>query len=124
MAKKPEPLSREQSLDAVVVASSAISIREREDGCITLGIPFRPTPFIAWLSRKLGVATDGERPLELDEIGSFVWRMFDGRTTVRQMIARLSEDYKLNRKDAEVSLTAFIRNLVKKRLVVLALRKK
>lgn len=124
MPGKPEPLSREQSLDAVVVASSAITVREREGGCITLRIPFRPTPFIAWLSRKLKVGGESERPLELDEIGSFVWRMFDGRTTVRDMIERLSATYKLNRKDAEISLTTFIRSLVKKRLVVLALRRK
>jgi len=124
MPKKQEPLSREQSLDAVVVASSAITVREREGGCITLGIPYKSTPVIAWLSRRFGVSGEGERPLELDEIGSFVWRMFDGRTTVREMIERLSDAYKLNRKDAEVSLTAFIRSLVKKRLVVLALRRK
>ncbi len=36
------------------------------------------------------------------------------------MIERLSESYKLNRKEAEVSLTAFIRSVIRKRLCVLA----
>jgi hypothetical protein len=116
-------LTREESLDAVVVASGDVSLRERKDGGITLSVPFRPTPFVAWLSRRLHVTGTAERPLELDEIGSFVWRMFDGRTQVREMIRRLSERYKLNRKEAEVSLTSFIRTLAKKRLVVLAVRR-
>jgi len=120
--KKPEPLSREQSLEAVVVPSSTLTLKEREDGCLTLGIPFKPSPFVERLSRWLRVPSGGgERPLELDEIGSFVWRMFDSRTTVREMIDRLMAEYKLNRKDAEISLTTFIRTLVRKRLVVLAI---
>ena len=121
--KKPE-VSRKQSLDAVVIASQGISIVRADEGLITLQVPFQAPPFVAKLTRFLGGSHHGgTRDIQLDEVGSFCWNFFDGKTTVREMIHRLSDRYKINRKEAEVSLTTFIRTLGKKRLVFLAVPK-
>lgn len=58
-----------------------------------------------------------QRRITLDELGTEVWQMCNGRTTVAQMIDALSERYKLNRKEAEVSLLAYLRTLAQKRFI-------
>jgi hypothetical protein len=49
--------------------------------------------------------------------------MCDGRTSVREMIERLADRYKLNREESAASLTAFVRTLAAKGLVTLVVRK-
>ena len=58
-----------------------------------------------------------ERKITLDEVGSEVWQMCDGRTTVAQMIDTLRGKYKLDRKEAEVSLLSYLKTLGQKRFV-------
>ena len=58
-----------------------------------------------------------KRKITLDEVGSEVWQMCNGRTTVAQMIEALSGKYQLNRKEAEVSLLAYLKTLAQKRFV-------
>ena len=60
----------------------------------------------------------------LDQIGTQVWEMCDGRTTVEAMIRRLSEDHKLNNKEAEISLLAYLKQLGQKNLVGFVVEKK
>jgi len=64
-----------------------------------------------------------ERKIELDRVGSLVWRQCDGRHTVAELIAELAGKYKLNRKEAEVSLTSFLRMLGKRKLIAIAVPK-
>ncbi|MCK5527274.1 MAG: PqqD family protein [Candidatus Latescibacteria bacterium] len=65
-----------------------------------------------------------ERKIGLDEIGSQVWEMCDGKHTVDRMIRRLAQTHQLNRREAEVALTTYLRQLGKKRLVGFAVSKK
>ena len=58
-----------------------------------------------------------ERTITLDEVGSMVWQMCNGRTTVSQMIEGLSKEYKLDRKEAEVSLLSYLKTLGQKRFI-------
>ena len=58
--------------------------------------------------------------LTLDEIGSFVWRLCDGNHSVREIIRALAARYKLHRKEAEVSVVAYLRTLAKRRLIAVA----
>ena len=58
-----------------------------------------------------------ERTITLDEVGTEVWQMCNGGTTVGQMIEKLSDKYQLNRKEAEVSLLAYLKTLGQKRFV-------
>ena len=66
---------------------------------------------------KLLRMEDMERRIALDEIGAYVWDMCDGETTVRTMIGRFTDKYKLNRKEAEVSMVEYLRTLAKKGLI-------
>ena len=58
-----------------------------------------------------------ERKITLDEVGSEVWQMCNGRTSVGEMIEDLADKYQLNRKEAEVSLLQYLKTLGQKRFV-------
>jgi hypothetical protein len=58
-----------------------------------------------------------QKTLVLDQLGTQVWDMCDGRTTVEAMIRKLSENHKLNMKEAEISLLAYLKKLGQKGLV-------
>ena len=58
-----------------------------------------------------------QRKISLDEIGSEIWAMCNGRTPVAKMIEAIGEKYKLNPKEAEISLLSYLRTLGKKRVI-------
>ena len=58
-----------------------------------------------------------KRKITLDEVGTEVWQMCNGRNTVGDMIGQLSETYQLNRKEAEVSLLQYLKTLGEKRFI-------
>jgi hypothetical protein len=59
------------------------------------------------------------RKLELDEIGSDVWEACDGNHTVEDLTGLLVRKYRLNRRQAETSVTAYLRLLAQRRLIAL-----
>ena len=59
------------------------------------------------------------RKLELDEIGSDVWEMCDGTISVDAVTRAICTKYRLNRRQAEASVTAYLRMLAERRLVAL-----
>ena len=63
------------------------------------------------------VFTPEKRSIALDDVGSFVWKMIADGHNVREMIGKLSKEYKLNRREAEAALMEYLRTLAKKNLV-------
>jgi len=57
------------------------------------------------------------RKLQLDELGSEVWDLCDGKRTVGELIKEFSRRHQLNRKETEVAMLTYLRQLVKRRLV-------
>ena len=57
------------------------------------------------------------KKVELDEIGSDVWEMCDGSHTVETIAKAIGVSYRLNKRQAEVSVTAYLRMLAERRLV-------
>ncbi len=58
-----------------------------------------------------------KRTITLDEVGAQVWQMCDGRNSVADMIEGLRDRYKLDRKEAEVSLLSYLKTLGQKRFI-------
>lgn len=52
-----------------------------------------------------------ERKVVLDPIGSDVWRVCDGQTTIADVMKVLQREYKLGAKEAELSLQQFFKDL-------------
>ncbi|RLG45479.1 MAG: hypothetical protein DRN81_01380 [Thermoproteota archaeon] len=60
------------------------------------------------------------RKIVLDEIGSYVWKMFNGKTSIREIITKISEKFKMSKREAEVSLIAFLSDLEKRGAITVA----
>jgi len=116
--RRRKPLSREQSLASIPVRNQAIEAEETEDGEIRLVIPLRQTWWARLLARAFYVPKT--RRVALDEVGSFVWRLCDGKHNVRQIIQALCQRYRLHRKEAEVSVVAYLRQLARKGIIGIA----
>ena len=118
--KKDPALSRVQSLNAIPVRNHNVeSERDDDTGETLIIIPRRDDRWVRFLSKLLFVPD--HRKVTLDELGTFVWDRCDGETTVRDLIHAFAEQYKLSRKEAELSMVAFLRQMAKKRLVGLAI---
>jgi len=82
-----------------------------DDSAWRITVPLAPA---GWAGRILRVPAGATKTFELDALGKFVWDACDGRTSVRQLIARLAKRYNLNEREAEVATVAFLHTLVKK----------
>ena len=121
MFRKKSQLTREQSLSARPIQNKAVQVSRDDTGLICISIPRRKAWWVDLLARVFFVP--GEKRVGLDEIGSYVWDLCDGTNDVRSIIAQFQKRYQLNRKEAEVSLTTFLRTLAARRLVVIAVLK-
>jgi hypothetical protein len=119
MAKTRASLNREQALACVPVRSGHVREERTTDGVLRLAYPIGARPWVAWVSRRLGAAEPRVRTkqLELDEMGTAVWELVDGRRTVRGVIRRFARRYDLHPREAEVSVTLFLRNLGRRGII-------
>ena len=118
--KRREAPTREDIRKAVPFKHSAVTERQTEDS-LTLAVPLAErSGFFGWLARRTQAPNETE--IELDEIGSFVWNLIDGKRTVTGIADALSKRYKLTKHEAEASLLEFIDRL--RRRGCISLRRK
>ena len=87
-----------------------------------MGIPRRNNWWVELLSKVFYVPN--RRTVVLDQIGSFLWQLCDGKNTVEQVITAIRTEYKLERKEAEVSSLTYLKQLTEKGLIGLAVVKR
>ena len=80
---------------------------ENDNGEVQVFIERQETWKVRLLSKVFYIPK--ERKITLDEVGTEVWRMCNGRNSVGDMIELLSDKYQLNRKEAEVSLLQYLK---------------
>lgn len=112
--KKPK-LDRESSLKAVPVRNPAASFYKDDLGLLKISLPRRSTWWVNLLARLFYIPR--ERGFSLDEVGSFVWQQCDGKRPLKQVIKSLAKEYKLRRKEAEISTANYMKMLMKKGLI-------
>jgi hypothetical protein len=95
--------------------NEALGWNKTDAGEVQITIKRQDTWKVRLLSRIFYIPK--ERKITLDEVGTEVWQMCNGRTSVAQMIEALSDKYQLNRKEAEVSLLQYLKTLGQKRFV-------
>lgn len=120
LLKNKTSLSREQSLKAIPIRNEKILAELDEDtGEMLLLIPRRDDRWVRLLARVFYVPP--HKKVSLDELGTTVWNLCDGKNSVREIVGQFAEKYKLSRKEAEVSLTEFLRQMARKRLIGLVI---
>jgi Coenzyme PQQ synthesis protein D (PqqD) len=61
--------------------------------------------------------TPSSKTIELDEFGGKIWSQCDGKHSVAELVSYTCTEYKLNRRQAEVSVIQFMKMLSQRRLV-------
>jgi len=114
-------LTRQQALSALPVRNQVLSVRRLENGDTEITIPRRED----WVGKLLAFCffVPKERKVVLEAIGSAVWEMCDGEHTVSQIAAALVKMHKLGRREAETSLTEYLRRLGRRRLIAFVVPK-
>lgn len=113
--RKSPKLSREAMLNSRPARNEALAWDENDDGEVVIMVERQETLRVRLLSKIFYIPK--ERKITLDEVGTEVWQMCNGKTSVAQMIDRLGKKYQLNRKEAEVSLLSYLKTLGQKRFV-------
>jgi hypothetical protein len=121
MANKPAPpmQTRDEALACIPVKSRHVREQRLESGEVLVLYPVAVRPWMTRLARWLGMADSPPRTakLQLDQLGSSVWAKLDGQTPLRRIAAAFAEDHRLERKEAEVAITQFIRELGRRGLI-------
>jgi hypothetical protein len=75
--------------------------------------------------QKIRLFPDASRPrqkkFQLDDVGSIVWKLCDGKNTMKDIVGYLSDEYKLLPSEAETALNSYFNQLAKRKLVVFVL---
>ncbi len=113
--KKQPKISREAMFNSKPTRNDRLDWKTNKDDEVAITLKRADTTKVKILSKIFWVPE--KRTLVLDEIGSQVWKMCDGRTSVASMIKQLCETHKLNAKEAEISLLTYLRTLGRKNLL-------
>ena len=126
--KKPREsyLSRAAALKCRPAKSLHITESRLETGEVILEYPLTVRPWLAAVAKRLGGSREivQTKKLQLDAMGTAVWDLVDGNRSVRRIVQIFAEAHRLENKEAEVSVTGFIRELGQRGLLGLRRFKK
>lgn len=118
--KKRPPVQRNRAdvLQSVPFRNPKVKWETDERGEVSLIIPADQKRLFRILIRLMDLPKT--RVVLLDKVGSFVWQECDGEQTFEQISRRLSERFRMTRRESETSLAAFFRNLGKRGILAFA----
>lgn len=116
-----EPSTRAEAFACFPVKNRQVLEEKLEGGVVVLTYALAVRPWLAALTQRLGLQSREPltRRLQLDEIGSLTWSLLDGKRNVQDVVDFLCRRYKLNRREAEVATSGFLRELGKRGLIAL-----
>lgn len=111
---KPMPvIPRSEALNMVPVRNTEVTETGLPDGLVELAYPLAVKPWFGRMAEKVGLWD--KRPMikriELDEMGTFVWQHIDGTHSVRDIADAFVKRYEVQPREAELSVTAFIKTI-------------
>jgi hypothetical protein len=113
-------ITREQLLAAVPVSNTSVSVSADDAGLVTLTIPWRRTRRMAVLAALMMLpSAQRRRVVELDEVGSAVYRLCDGTRSVKTIVDIFAQRYRLSAKEATLAITAYLDQLARRGIVAL-----
>jgi len=112
---KQAGVDRSAAMSARPRAAAVIGIQPRDGGGAHVKVLLPRPRWQAWL----GGGGDLEKTFALDAYGREVFEACDGKRSVRAIVRRFAANHRLNRAEAEMSVTAFLRTLMRKGLIVM-----
>lgn len=120
---KPAPpaLSRDQALACVVEIVPTVAWQRLDSGDILIEYPLVVKPLLQAIFTRFNKQQTETmtRKLQLDGLGSQVWHLIDGQRTVSQIITTFARNTSITTREAEQSVTQFLRELGKRGLIIL-----
>lgn len=114
LRKKPA-LSRDQALRSRPTRNPLLEWVRGEDGDVRLRIPRRKDLVAKVLCRMFRAPEYKE--IVLDEVGSDIWELCDGENGVEAIVSNMCRKYKLNRRECETSVAAYLKILGDRRFI-------
>ena len=112
-------ISKQSALAAIPVQNSEVTTQITASGHILIRYPVTMRPWMAkWLQRFKGTSPQIRfRKLQLDNLGTDVWQMIDGKRTVQDIIDQFGQIHQLQSAESESAITQFLRDLGKRGLI-------
>ncbi len=112
-------LTRKQALALCPVKNSFVDVETNEDGFVRLVYPVTVKPWFSGPAKRLGLWKNRtfSKKVDLDELGSRAWSLMDGEHTVNDMVAVFAKRFGLQKREAEIALTAFLKELGKRGVI-------
>jgi len=112
-------MNKQHALAAIPVQNSEITTEVSTSGHLIIRYPVALRPWIAkWLRRFKGTSPQIRyRKLQLDNLGTGVWQMIDGKRTVQDIIDDFAQIHQLPAAESESAVTQFLRDLGKRGLI-------
>ena len=117
MSKK---LNRDTALSARPEKVPPTHTEERENGGMVVTVKLARRRLFRWL----GAEGEVESNFGLDPLGREIYEACDGKSTVTAIIRRFARSRHLSLPEAEIAVTTFLKTLMTKGLVVMAIEKK
>ena len=111
--KPANRLSRAAALGCRPDKSLHVTETRLETGEVLLEYPLTVRPWLAAVAKRLGASRQisQTKKLQLDAMGTAVWDLMDGNRSVRRIVQIFADTHRLDTKEAEISVTSFIREL-------------
>ena len=112
-------LSKNQALNLTPVRNIELSEMILDSGIVVLHYPVTMRPWMAkWIQRFKGPSPQtGTKKLQLDHLGTEIWKMIDGKRRVRDIVDAFAQTHQLEGREAEIAVTQLLRDLGKKGLI-------
>ncbi|WP_320169565.1 PqqD family protein [Maridesulfovibrio sp.] len=119
--KKIAPeMTRGEAMACKPVKNREVRESKTDGGLVLLSYPLRLKPLFADVAKRFGMWKEGAPPmkrLQLDEMGTLVWNMIDGRNSVKKIAAGFADKYQVLPREAEVATASFLKDLGKRGLI-------
>jgi len=109
----PKTLNRTESLACIPKQNDEIAWEQLDNGNIVFTYAIPLSSFLTALHQKFSKnkAALPTKRLQLDQMGSFVWNLIDGKNSVKNIIKIFARDYKVTSQEAETAVAAFLKTL-------------
>lgn len=93
-----------------------------DSGTVLIEYPLTLKPMLRAIFSRINKDHTGRltRKLQLDELGSQVWLLMDGKRRVSELIREFAGAAAITSQEAELSVTTFLRELGKRGLIILS----
>jgi len=109
-------------MNAVPVLNQLVTVERNAAGNAVLNLPRKRTSMVRLISRVFRLPP--YKQIELDELGTCVVELCDGKNTVADIIRVFSERFRLNRRETEVSMLTYLKTLAKRGIVAFVVRER